>query len=33
MIKRPNPRLQPAVPEKPDRYKICVVGEPRIGKS
>ena len=33
MIKRPHPRLQTTVPDKPDRIKICVVGEPRIGKS
>ena len=33
MIKRPHPRLQTTVPDKPERIKICVVGEPRIGKS
>ena len=33
MISRPNPRLKPEMPPKPDRYKVCLVGDAGVGKT
>ena len=33
MISRPNPRLKPEIPEKPTRYRVCIVGDAQVGKT